>query len=96
MQYDLMVVIFKISLHTWPWQKCVLVPTNIIGYRTGNFRNDVMISAQVLSYLVRMKIKIQQTCVQQYYFMLTVMFHVVISTGEVHTTKEQHVHCVPH
>ena len=65
MKYDLMVFTFSIPLHTWPWQQCVLVPLNIMGCRTGNMCYVDVIWAQVLSYLVRRQIKIQQTCAQQ-------------------------------
>ena len=94
MQYDLMAVIFTIPLQTWPWKQCVPVPLIIMGYRTGNVCYIVVINAQVLSYPVRRQINIQQTCVQQYDLMLTVMFHIVLFTGNIHTMNEQHVHCV--
>ena len=94
MKYDLMVVIFKIPLHTWPWQQFSPVPIRIMDYRTVNMCLVVVISSQVFSYPLRTKIKIQQICVQQYNFMFTVMFHVVLFTGDVHTTNKQHVHCI--
>ena len=74
MQYDLMVVIFTIPLQTWPWQKCVPVPLNIMVYRTENVCYVDVISAQLFSYPFSSKIKIQQTCVQQYVTCLTKCF----------------------
>ena len=94
-QYELMAIIFKIPLQTCPCKQCVPVPMIIMGYRTGNVCNIVVINAQVLSYPVRRQIKIQQTYVQQYNLMLTVMFHIIMFTGNIHTMNEQHVHCVP-
>ena len=90
-----MVVIFIIPLQTWPWQQYVPVPQNTMGHRTGNVCYVVVISAQVLSYPYRRQINIQQTCIQQYDFTFTIMFHVVIFTGNIHTTNDKHVHCVP-
>ena len=71
------------------------VPLNIMVYHTGNVCYAVVISSQVLSYPVRRQIKIQQTCVKQYDFVFTVMFHVVLFTRDAHTMNEQHVHFVP-
>ena len=36
-------------------------PSNIIGYNTENVCYDVVLNSQVLSYPVKIKIKIQQT-----------------------------------
>ena len=95
MQYNLMVVIFIIALQIWTWKQCYPLPLNIMGYRTENVCYAVLISTQVLSYLFRRQLKIQQTCVQQCNFTFTVMFHVVLFIGDTHTKNEQHVHCVP-
>ena len=83
-QYDLMVVIFTISLQKWTWQKFVPVPLIIMGYHTVNVCCVVLMSAQVLSYPVMNQIKIQQTGVQQQYFMFTVILYVVLFMGGVH------------
>ena len=66
-----------------------------MGYRIVNVCYVVLISAQVFSYSFRIQIRIQQTRVQQQYFMLTVIVHVVLWIADVHTTNKQHVHCVP-
>ena len=95
MQYDLMVFIFTIPLKKLPCKKCVPVPLNIMGYCNGNACYVVVISAQVFYYPVRRQINIQQKCVQQYNFISTVMFHVVLCMGNVHNTNEKHVHCAP-
>ena len=95
MQYDLMVVIFTIPLHTYPWQKCVPGPINIMGCRNVNLCYIVVISFQLLSYQFRRKVKIQQTCVQQYDFMFIVIFLILLFVGNLHTRNKQHVHCVP-
>ena len=59
-------------------EKCVPVPLNIMGYHTGNVCYVFVISDQVLSYPVRRQIKIQQTCAEQYVFMFTITFHIVL------------------
>ena len=41
------------------------------------------------------EINIQQSCVQQYNFIFTVMYPVVVFTEDIHTMNKQHVHCVP-
>ena len=64
-------------------------------YCTVNVCYFVVISAQLLSYPVSRKIQIQQTCIQQYYFIFTIMFHVLLCMADIHTTNEQHAHCVP-
>ena len=71
------------------------VPINIMVYRTGNVCYFVVISVKVLYCPFKKKQKIQQRRVQQYVFMLTVMYHVVLYTADVHTTNEHHVQCVP-
>ena len=68
---------------------------NIMGYHTENVYYVVVISAKVFSHPVRSKIKIQQTRVQKYDFMFTLMFYVVLFTGELHKKNKQHVHFVP-
>ena len=93
MQYDLIFVIFTILLQTCPWQQCLPVSMNTIGYRTRYVCYIVVISAQVFSYPARSQIKIQQTCVQQYNFMFNVIFHVVLFTGDIHNRNELHVRC---
>ena len=48
MQYDLIVIIIKIPLHTRPRQNFVHVLLNIMGYRTGDVCCVVVISTQLL------------------------------------------------
>ena len=69
MQYNLIVVIFTILLKTRPWKQYVPVPLNIMGYRTGNVCNVVMISDQILSYPFSRQIKIQRFT---FYFSMTI------------------------
>ena len=57
--------IFKILLQIWLWQQCVPVTQNIIGYHTVNVHYAILKNAPVLVYLIRRKINIQQTRVQQ-------------------------------
>ena len=54
-------------------EKCFPLPLNIMGYLTENVCYTFVISAQVLLYLFRRKIKIHHTLVQQYVFKFTVM-----------------------
>ena len=62
---------------------------------TGNVCRAVVISAQVLYFPVRGKTRIQQTCVQQYDFIINLMFQIVLFTGDACTMNKQRVHCVP-
>ena len=79
-----MLVIFTTPLQTWSWQQCVPILINIMGYLTVNICYVVRISVQVLSYPFRSQIKIQQTRIQQKYFMFTVMFHVLLCMANVY------------
>ena len=45
--YDLIIFIFTQPLQTYLGQQCLTVHTNIMGYRTGNVCNVVVISAQI-------------------------------------------------
>ena len=65
MLYSIMVVVFTIPQHTYPWNLFVPLHLNIMRYYTENVCYVVAISAQLLFYTVRRQIKIQQTCVQQ-------------------------------
>ena len=92
--YNIMVVIFTILLQTWPCQQNFSVSLKLMVYCIVNLCYVVTISVPVLSYPVGRKTKIQQTRIQQYVFMVTVMFHDLLCTFDVHTTNKQHVQCV--
>ena len=77
-------VIFTILLQKFLWQKCVPVPHIIMGYHTGNVYYGVMRNAPVLVFIVRRKIEMQQTCVQQYVFIFSKMYHVVMFMAYAH------------
>ena len=80
-------VIFTIMLQIGLWQKCVPVPNNIMVYHTGNVYHVVVRNAPILVYLIRRQINMQQTHVQQYVFMFTEMYHVVLFMAYAHMKK---------
>ena len=92
---NLMVAIFTIPLQTWSWQKCISVPINIMGYLTRNLCYAVVTRDKVFYYQVRIQIKIQQTRVQQYVLMFTIIYHMVMCKEYVHAMNKQHIQCVP-
>ena len=65
-------------------EKCVLSPHNIMGHQTGNVYYAVEINDPVLVYFIRRKIIMQETDVQQYVFMFTTMYHVVLVMKYAH------------
>ena len=68
-------------------EKCVPVPHNIMIYHTLNVYYDFARNPPVLIYLIRRQIKIQQTRVQQYFFMFNTMYHVVLFMAYAHMKK---------
>ena len=65
---------YSLTLLTWPYRQCVPVALNIMGYLTRNLCYAVVTRDKVFYYQVRIQIKIQQTRVQQYDFMFTIIF----------------------
>ena len=92
--YDLMVDIFTMQPQTFPWQQYVSFPLNIIVYITVNVCYVVVISAQVLSYPVKIQIKMQKTIVQQYLSLSTEMYPDVHYMKEKYKKIEQHIQCI--
>ena len=92
---NLMNIIFTILMQIWIQQQCFSVPHNIMGYHTGNNYYAVVRNSPILVYLVRRKIEMQQTCVQQCIFMFSTIYHIVLFMAYAHMNIEQHVLCVP-
>ena len=90
-----MVAIYTKRHQTWPWKK--YFPFRILNmcYLTGNLCYSFVTNIQVLSYLVKNKIRVQQACVQKYVFVSTETYHAVMYTEDVHTEKKR-VRCVSH
>ena len=85
-------VIFTILLQICLCQQCAPVPHNIISYHTGNVYHDVVRNSPVLVYLIRRQIQMQQTRVQQYFFVFNAMYYVVLFVVYTHMINEQYVY----
>ena len=86
--------IFKILLQILLLQQYLPVPHNIMVYHNGKVYYAVVRNTQVLVYLVRRQTKIQQTLVQQYIYMFTAMYHVLLFMAYAHTKNKQYSLCV--
>ena len=82
-----MVAIFRNTDEDVAIEKIVPVPLNIMGYHIGNVCYVFLISDQVLSYAGIRKINTQQTRVQQYNFLFTLMSHILLCLVNIHTTN---------
>ena len=76
------------------WQHCVPVLHKIMGYHTVNVYYAVVRNTQLLLYLLRRQINMLETCVQQYVFMLTPTYHILLFMAYAHTRKGKYVLCV--
>ena len=87
-------VIFTVLMQIWIWQKYVPIPHKNMRYHTENLYYAVVINALVLLYLIGRQINMQQTRLQQYVFMFTAMYHVLLLMKYPPMNIEQYVICV--
>ena len=66
-----------------------------MGYHTGNVYYSVVINALVLVKLIRIQIKMQKTLAQQYVFMFTAMYHIVLLISYEYMNNKKYVQCFP-
>ena len=94
-QWNCMAYTLIVLLHIWVWQQCVLVSHNITGYHTINVHTSIVRNSEVYTYLVWRKINMKQTCVQQYIFMSTEIYYVVLCMVNSHNNNAHYVLCLP-
>ena len=62
---------------------------------TVNVHYYVVINSLLLLYLIRRQMHMQKTRVQQFVFMFTTMYHILLLMEHTHMNNKQHVLCVP-